>query len=119
MALTVVLEGEWAELGLDEGRQREFEITRPGDIDKVYEQVKPTRWCDWSNFRSVCLLTARVTSKHADGSVSELLVRDAGVNPALVSFDDADYFWADGGMPGAGATNLLRLLNPSNKLLGR
>ena len=116
VAMTVLLE-EGFEIGL--GKLKEFEIKLSGDIAKVYEQVKPTRWCDLTNFKSVCPLVARVIAKHADGSTTELFVRDAGVNPALVSFDDTDFFWADGGMPGAGATNVLRLLNPDNKLLGQ
>ena len=97
-------------------KQREVEI-QPIDIDKVYELVKPTRWYEEKVHRSMQPIVARIISTHPDGSTTELSVRWTGQNPAIVSLNDTEYYWADSGFPGDGAVQLIRLLEPGNHLL--
>lgn len=112
--ITILLEPH---IQLGDGRRHRFDIEGP-DIDKVYPLIKPTAPCNY-DIRRTAELVARIKSEYSDGSLVQLFVRNTGDQPAAVSVDDVNYYWADGSPPGNGAIHLLRLLNPDNKLLSR
>jgi hypothetical protein len=106
VAMTVTLQA-LPDFGLAESKTIE---AKEGVLDKVYDLVKPTRILDGGVNKKINPLVATIDAHYADGLKTRMYVRWMGKNPAGVSFDDKQYYWADGGDRGDGAVDLVRLL---------
>lgn len=83
---------------------------RREDLTAVFDLIKPTRAIHGSIDKSTHLLAAMITTTQQDGSHVTIYVRCIGKNPAAVSLDDKDYFWADDHNVPDGVIELIRIL---------
>jgi hypothetical protein len=98
--------------GFAKGKTVELE---DGGLDKAYMLLKPTNRIPANHIgakgtSSRQKLLAIILIRYTDGSKAKLYVRDLGVNPLAVSFDDDVYYWAASD-PDSTPANFFRLLN--------
>jgi len=100
----------------------ELGITPVNNVEVPNEQkslflilITPTKLCDTQIKKELNYHVADVYIHHNDGTMTTLIIRWTGHNPAAVSLDDCVYFW--GGMDGFpdGALNIYRLLSIYNE----
>ena len=84
-------------------------------ISSFFTQIKPTKLCDSQIKKEMHYHIADVYIHHTDDTVTTLIIRWTGKNPAAVSLDDRVYYW--GGMDEFpdGALNIYRLLSIYNE----
>lgn len=95
----------------------ELGITPVNNVEVPNEQkslflilITPTKLCDTQIKKELNYHVADVYIHHNDGTMTTLIIRWTGHNPAAVSLDDRVYFW--GGMDGFpdGAFRIIRFL---------
>ena len=65
------------------------------DLDRMTTLLTPTQYYGPTVNDFILPLIAVAAVTHPDGTKTEVLIREAGVNPAAVSFDGRNYFYAD------------------------
>lgn len=65
------------------------------DLERMTTLLTPTLYYGPTVNDFLLPLIAVATVAHPDGTKTEVLIREAGVNPAAVSFDGRNYFYAD------------------------
>ena len=65
------------------------------DLNRTTTLLTPTQYYGPTVHDFILPLIAVATVTHPDGTKTEVLIREAGVNPAAVSFDGRNYFYAD------------------------
>jgi len=79
-------------------------------IDELYPLIKPTRYYSDQIHKSIHTIRVRLEIRFEDGTSKTMYIRTRGVNPAIVSFDDAKYYWADGSSAHDGSVAILRVI---------
>jgi len=81
-------------------------------LDLVYRLLKPEKYFEGGVHELITRIVAEAVVTHADGTQTTVLVRDHGHNPAVVTVDGRNYFYARNDPDiHAGATELIRLVS--------
>ncbi len=84
----------------------------PDKLDLVYRLLTPEKYIEGGVYELHTPLMAEAVVSHADGKETTVLVRDFGKNPAVVTVDGRNYFYArNDPVVHAGATQLYRLVS--------
>jgi hypothetical protein len=105
-AITVNLQ-QAPEWGLDKPMSVKV---KANDLEKVYKLIKPFRPKNQGIDKEANTLIAEITVTQEDGSRVKMYFRWYGTNPALVSFDDKKYYYAEFPKVGDGVADLLKIL---------
>ena len=99
----------WIDLGIIGGETAE--IPRE-ELDFAFRLMTPEKHQRYGAHEFVHRIVAEAEITHADGSKTNVLIRDTGVNPALVTIDGRNYFSARNDPDvRAGAMQLIRLVH--------
>jgi hypothetical protein len=84
----------------------------PEQLDLAFRLLTPEKYFEGGVQDFIFPIVAEAVVTHADGSETRVLVRDLGHNPAVVTLDGRNYFYARNDPDvHAGAVQLVRLVN--------
>lgn len=84
----------------------------PEKLDLAFRLLTPEKYFEDEVHEFITRIVAEAVITHADGSETSVLVRDHGHNPAVVTVDGRNYFYARNDPDvRAGAVQLVRLVN--------
>jgi hypothetical protein len=84
----------------------------PEKLDFAFRLLTPEKYFEGGVHEFITRIVAEAVITHADGTQTSVLVRDHGHNPAVVSVDGRNYFYARNDSDiHAGAVQLIRLVN--------
>ncbi len=84
----------------------------PDKLDLAFRLLTPEKYFEGGVHEFITRIVAEAVITHADGTQTTVLVRDHGHNPAVVTVDGRDYFYARNDPDvHAGAVQFIRLVN--------
>ena len=84
----------------------------PEKLDLAFRLLTPEKYFEGGVHEFITRIVAAAVITHADGTQTSVLVRDHGKNPAVVSVDGRNYFYARNDPDvHTGAIQLIRLVN--------
>ncbi|MGE3806866.1 MAG: hypothetical protein AB7K24_19540 [Gemmataceae bacterium] len=81
----------WEFMGGVDGKPVEIP---PEKLDQVYRRLTPDTYYEGGVCDFITPIVAKAVITHDDGTETSVLVRDGGHNPAVVSLDGRNYFYA-------------------------